>query len=107
KEQLLLKFPNAQIVGVQNGFFSEAEEGKVVTCANKSKPQVLFVAMGIPKQEKFIAKYLHEIGAAVNMGVGGSFDVLSGTVKRAPKLLQSLRLEWLWRLIQNPKKWRK
>lgn len=107
KEQLLAKYPKAQVVGVQDGFFTEADEERVVSVASQVKPEVLLVAMGIPKQEKFIVKHLHEIGAAVNMGVGGSFDVLSGTVKRAPKALQSLRLEWLWRLIQNPKKWRK
>lgn len=107
KDALSKKYPNAQIVGARDGFFSKNEESKVVQQVRETAPQVLFVAMGIPKQEKFIVEHLYEMGAAVNMGVGGSFDVLSGTVKRAPQLLQKMRLEWLWRLIQNPKKWRK
>jgi N-acetylglucosaminyldiphosphoundecaprenol N-acetyl-beta-D-mannosaminyltransferase len=107
KEVLQKKYAEAQIVGARDGFFTEAEEASVVAQIKAEEPQVLFVAMGIPKQEKFIVKHLYEIGAPINVGVGGSFDVLSGTVKRAPALLQRLHLEWLWRLIQNPKKWRK
>ena len=107
KAELEKRYPSAQIVGVRDGFFGDSEETSVVAAVKAAKPEALFVAMGIPKQEKFIVKHLYEIGAPINMGVGGSFDVLSGTVKRAPLLLQRLRLEWLWRLIQNPKKWRK
>jgi N-acetylglucosaminyldiphosphoundecaprenol N-acetyl-beta-D-mannosaminyltransferase len=107
REKLVQKYPNANIIGTRDGFFGEADEAEIVCAISKAKPQVLLVAMGIPKQEKFIAKHMAKIGAAVNMGVGGSFDVLSGSVKRAPKLLQKMRLEWLWRLVQNPKKWRK
>jgi N-acetylglucosaminyldiphosphoundecaprenol N-acetyl-beta-D-mannosaminyltransferase len=101
------KYPGANVVGVRDGFFSPEEEPEIVAEIKAASPQVLFVAMGIPRQEKFIAAYKEAIGAAVNMGVGGSFDVLSGTVKRAPVALQKMRLEWLWRLIQNPKKWKK
>ena len=107
KQVLSSKYPNAAIVGVRDGFFTENDESTVVDEIKATNPQVLLVAMGIPKQEKFIAKYMQDIGAEINMGVGGSFDVLSGTVKRAPKLLQKMRLEWLWRVIQNPKKWKK
>src|SRR5688500_6890609 len=107
KEVLTTKLPNAQIVGVRDGFFNESQEADLVAEIKRAGPQVLFVAMGIPKQEKFIARHMHAIGAAINMGVGGSFDVLSGTVKRAPLALQKMRLEWLWRLMQNPKKWKK
>jgi N-acetylglucosaminyldiphosphoundecaprenol N-acetyl-beta-D-mannosaminyltransferase len=60
--------------------------------------------MGIPRQEKFIRATQDVIGAKVAMGVGGSFDVFSGKVRRAPVLLQKLKLEWVWRLAQNPKK---
>ena len=69
-----------------------------------TKPDFLFVAMGIPRQEKFIRSTQSIIGAPVSMGVGGSFDVFSGKVKRAPAIFQRLHLEWLWRLILNPRK---
>jgi len=107
RDSLSKKYPGANIVGVQDGFFGEAETNLIVEKVRDARPDVLFVAMGIPKQEKFIKDHMYEIGAPVNMGVGGSFDVLSGSVKRAPAWLQRLQLEWLWRLIQNPKKWRK
>ena len=63
--------------------------------------------MGIPRQEKFIADEADKIGFKLAMGVGGSLDVFSGNVKRAPKLIQKMNLEWLWRLLLNPKKWQK
>jgi len=107
RDALAKKYKGANIVGVQDGFFDDAQIKLVVEKARDAKPDILFVAMGIPKQEKFIRDHMYEIGAPVNMGVGGSFDVLSGTVKRAPAWMQRLQLEWLWRLIQNPKKWRK
>jgi N-acetylglucosaminyldiphosphoundecaprenol N-acetyl-beta-D-mannosaminyltransferase len=107
EQALTARYPNAAIVGVRDGFFTEREETAIVGEIKASNPQVLLVAMGIPKQEKFIARNMNTIGAAINMGVGGSFDVLSGTVKRAPRVLQRMHLEWLWRLLQNPKKWRK
>jgi N-acetylglucosaminyldiphosphoundecaprenol N-acetyl-beta-D-mannosaminyltransferase len=104
---LRLKFPGVNIVGARDGYFSEAEERSVVTAIREAKPDVLFVAMGIPIQEKFIVRHMYEIGAPVSMGVGGSFDVLSGNVRRAPVFIQRARLEWVWRLLMNPKKWRK
>jgi N-acetylglucosaminyldiphosphoundecaprenol N-acetyl-beta-D-mannosaminyltransferase len=107
RQRLSEKYPCANVVGVRDGFFRETEEPGVAAEIRKLNPQVLFVAMGIPKQEKFLSRNMHTVGSVINMGVGGSFDVLSGNVKRAPLWLQRLRLEWLWRLIQNPKKWRK
>lgn len=104
---LQARYPGANIVGVRDGYFNESDEAAIVEEIQKLEPDVLFVAMGIPKQEKFIRRHIHEIRAAVNMGIGGSFDVLSGSVKRAPAFLQKMHLEWLWRLMQNPKKWRK
>lgn len=106
-DALSLKHPGVNIVGARDGYFSAEEEATVVDEIREARPAVLFVAMGIPKQEKFIAKHMYEIAAPVSMGVGGSFDVFSGSVKRAPKVVQSLNLEWLWRMILNPKKWRK
>lgn len=106
-DKMRLKYPGVNIVGTHDGFFPKSDEISVVAEVRSVAPDVVFVAMGIPKQEKFIAEHLYELGAKVAMGVGGTFDVLSGSVRRAPKLLQRLRLEWLWRLVLRPSKWRK
>lgn len=106
-DQMRLKYPGVNIVGTHDGYFPKSDEFSVVAEVRRASPDVVFVAMGIPKQEKFIAEHLYEMGAKVAMGVGGSFDVLSGTVKRAPKLIQRFRLEWLWRWVLRPSKWRK
>ena len=103
-ENLRAKYPGAQIVGTRNGFFSESEEFGVVTAVTNAHPDVLLVAFGIPKQEIFIKKYRDVFGASVLIGIGGSFDIYSGRVKRAPAWMQSTGLEWLYRLYQNPKK---
>ena len=70
----------------------------------KLKPDILFVALGIPYQEKLIGKYYNKFKKGIFIGVGGSFDVLSGTKKRAPRLFIKLKLEWLYRIICEPKR---
>lgn len=104
KEQLLLKHPGCNIVGAHHGFFPESEDMFMAEQVAEFKPDILLVAMGIPRQEKFLAKTKDVIGFKIGMGVGGTLDVMSGRVKRAPKLIQSLRIEWLWRTLMNPKK---
>lgn len=106
-EKMKKRFPGIHIAGTHHGYFSEAEENSIVEKIRVARSDVLFVAMGIPRQEKFIAKHLYEMAVPVSIGVGGSFDVLSGLTKRAPYLVQKIHLEWLWRLLMNPKKWRK
>jgi N-acetylglucosaminyldiphosphoundecaprenol N-acetyl-beta-D-mannosaminyltransferase len=106
-ENLKLRNPGCNIVGTRNGFFPVEDSDVVAQEIAPFKPDVLLVAMGIPRQEKFISRTLETIGAKVAMGVGGSLDVYSGRVKRAPAVVQKLRLEWLWRLIQNPRKFEK
>jgi N-acetylglucosaminyldiphosphoundecaprenol N-acetyl-beta-D-mannosaminyltransferase len=106
-DQLRMKFPGVNVVGCHDGFFPASDEGAVVAEIRSAHADIVLVAMGIPKQEKFIAEHLYEMGASVAMGVGGSFDVISGGVKRAPKLVQRMRMEWLWRLACDPSKWRK
>ncbi len=103
-ERLRLRHPGCNIVGTRHGFFPAESDEVVAAEVALSAPDVLFVGMGIPRQETFIRATQHLIGAKVALGVGGSFDVFSGKVKRAPKSFQRLRLEWLWRLAQNPKK---
>ncbi|MBS1721653.1 MAG: WecB/TagA/CpsF family glycosyltransferase [Armatimonadetes bacterium] len=106
-EKQRLRHPGCNIVGTRHGYFPADDDLVVAAEVAASKPDILFVAMGIPRQEKFITKTREVIGAKVAMGVGGSFDVFSGRTKRAPKLVIALKLEWLWRLILNPSKFEK
>lgn len=103
-EKLRLRFPGCNIVGARHGYFPSESDEIVAQEVAKFKPDVLFVAMGIPRQEKFIQSTARIINAKVAMGVGGSFDVFSGKTKRAPMVFQWLKLEWLWRLFLNPSK---
>lgn len=106
-ERLCLKHPGCNIVGTRHGYFPAEDDLLVAAEVAEFKPDILFVAMGIPRQEKFIAKTMNTIRASVALGVGGSFDVFSGRAKRAPVVIQKLKLEWLWRLILNPSKFGK
>ena len=103
-ERLRLQHPGCNIVGTRHGFFPAEDNGIVAEEVAHSRPDILFVAMGIPRQEKFIVATMDVINAKVAIGVGGSFDVLSGKTRRAPKLIQRLNMEWLWRLAMNPRK---
>jgi len=103
-EKLRLKYPGCNIVGTRNGYFPSESDEVVAREIAVFRPDVLFVAMGMPRQEQFIRSTEHLIGAKVAIGVGGSFDVYSGKTKRAPQTFQKLRLEWLWRLMLNPSK---
>lgn len=100
-------FPGVQIVGCHHGYFAPEAEAEVVTQIREARPDVLCVAMGIPKQEKWIDRYRHVLGVPVSIGVGGTFDVLSGRVRRAPLCLQRMGMEWLWRVAHNPRKFSK
>jgi len=94
-------YAGLQICGLHHGYFSGAEEALIAEI-NAAAPDILFVALGLPAQERFCAAYQQQIKAAVAIGVGGSLDVLAGKVKRAPRLMQRLHLEWLWRLLLQP-----
>lgn len=98
------RYPGAQIVGTRDGFFKPEQEPQVLAQIKAAAPDVLLVAFGIPKQEKWIARYKETLGVPVSIGIGGSFDVYSGRVKRAPVFMQKHGFEWLHRLASNPKK---
>lgn len=98
------RYPGLQVVGTENGYITRAEQQDLVRRIRSLRPAVLLVAMGIPMQEKWLAAHLEELGVPVCMGVGGTLDVFSGRVKRAPVVFQRLHLEWLYRLASNPKK---
>lgn len=103
-ERLRLRYPGCNIVGERDGYFPASDDDVVATEVAKTNPDIVFVAMGMPRQERFFLKTKHLLNAKVGIGVGGSFDVFSGRVKRAPVLWQRLHLEWLWRAILNPTK---
>ena len=103
-EKMRAKYPGTQIVGTRDGYFQPEETDALVAEIREARAEAVFVAMGIPKQEKWIAAHRESLGAAVLIGVGGTFDVLSGNVRRAPKVMQKARLEWLWRVLSNPRK---
>lgn len=100
------KYPNAQIAGYHHGYFNW-KETKIEEEIIALKPDFVFVALGFPKQEQWISERIHLFDRGIFMGIGGSFDVLAGEVKRAPFLWQKLNLEWLYRLIQQPSRWRR
>lgn len=95
-------YPNINIVGYHEGFFDKDSEEDVIKEINSLKPNVLFVAMGAPLQEKWIAKHKSELLVDVAAGQGGTFDYEAGRIKRAPIIIQKLCIEWLWRLILQP-----
>lgn len=98
------KYPELNIAGYRNGYYTEAEETELVENIKNSRADILFVAMGSPKKEIFLSKYSKVMEVPFTMGVGGSFDVVAGKVKRAPMWMQKLHSEWLYRLIQEPKR---
>ncbi len=95
-------FPGMIIAGTQDGYFDEAETDRVLRTIRQSGADVLFVAMGAPRQEKWIRQYAAKTGATVTLGVGGLFDYYSGNIPRAPLWMRRLGLEWIFRLIQEP-----
>ena len=103
-ERMRARYPGAQIAGARHGYFSEEETPALLEEIRSCHPDVLCVAMGIPKQEKWIAAHRETLGVPVMIGVGGTFDVLSGRTRRAPRWMQRLCLEWLWRVLSNPRK---
>lgn len=95
-------YPGVRVVGVHDGYFSDDETGKLIDEINRSGAQMLFVALGAPKQELFIAEHKDMLDAVVLMGIGGSLDVLAGKMARAPKWMQDASLEWAFRLYKQP-----
>ena len=103
-EILQLRYPQIRIVGFRDGFFTAEQDKQVIEDINKLQPDLLFVARGAHNQEPWIAEHRHSLNAKLIMGVGGSFDVISGKLNRAPKWMQKAKLEWLFRLVQEPKR---
>lgn len=97
-------YPGIEIVGTRNGFFTAADEPAIIEEIKAAHPDILLAALGVPKQEKWLAKHLGELGVPVAIGVGGTFDVMAGVMKRAPRWMQRANLEWLFRGMMQPKR---
>jgi N-acetylglucosaminyldiphosphoundecaprenol N-acetyl-beta-D-mannosaminyltransferase len=107
-EMFQSRFPNLRIAGFRNGYFTAQEDQTIVDEIKQSGADLLFVAMGSPAQEKWIAANLEQTGVHFALGVGGSFDHLAGFVRRAPRWMQQAGLEWLHRLLLEPHRlWRR
>lgn len=104
-ECLKILYPNINITGVLNGY--EKDEQIIRSTINRANPDIVFVALGSPVQEYWIVNNMDHLSAQVFQGVGGSLDVISGRVKRAPSFFRKLGLEWLYRLLKEPVRWKR
>ncbi|MEI6655086.1 MAG: WecB/TagA/CpsF family glycosyltransferase [Verrucomicrobiota bacterium] len=103
-----LDFPGARIAGYRNGYFKEQEIPGLAAEIRATAPDLLFLGIGSPMKERLADEWREQLGARVIQGVGGSFDVLAGVIKRAPQWMQHCGIEWLYRVIQEPRRmfWR-
>lgn len=103
-ENIRSRFPGIVISGCADGYFDDDKEKKIIEDINSKSPDVLFVCLGAPKQEQWIHRYKSQLNCKVCMGLGGSLDVFAGTVERAPEFYQKHGIEWLYRLVKQPKR---
>ena len=101
-EVLQEKHPGLQVVGRANGYVSEDEMPSLIRQINESCADILFVALGSPKQEQWLYEHLAEVNVRVCQGIGGTLDTIVGNVPRAPKFFQRCHLEWFYRLLKQP-----
>ena len=101
-EKMVQMTPGLRIAGLHDGYFTD--EAPIIAQINESGADVLFVCLGSPKQELFMQRYRQALGVKIMIGLGGSLDAFAGTVKRAPQWMIRMNLEWLYRLIKEPKR---
>lgn len=107
-ERCAQDYPDLQVAGAHHGYFTDAHESALVAQIRQSRADLLFIGMPSPFKEVWAEKQRAHLGVPVIMGVGGSFDVLSGHIRRAPAWLQQMGLEWGWRLAREPRRlWRR
>ncbi|KEF38899.1 N-acetylmannosaminyltransferase [Schinkia azotoformans MEV2011] len=105
-QTIKVEYPDLEIAGYHHGFF-KWEDPAIINEIKETQPDLILVALGMPRQEKWIAEHIDHVEKGVFIGVGGSFDVVAGTVKRAPEVWQKLNLEWFYRLLKQPSRWRR
>ena len=102
------RFPGLVVAGARNGYFAESEHDAIVRTIREARPDLLFVGMPSPFKERFAHEHAQALDVPVMLGVGGSFDVLAGRIRRAPRWMQNIGMEWCWRLAMEPRKlWRR
>ncbi|GAC1511457.1 MAG: WecB/TagA/CpsF family glycosyltransferase [Chloroflexota bacterium] len=106
-ERLRARFPSLAIAGAHSGSPADVDRGYIVDLIHQQKTDILFVAFGAPQQDRWIAENLHDSGARLAMGIGGSLDYVAGRTRRAPRWMRDRGLEWLWRLTMQPWRWRR
>ena len=108
KKEIKGRWPRVKIVGAQDGYFAESQAAAIADQIRDSRADMLFLGMPSPKKEIFLQRFRHHLHVPVLHGVGGSFDVLAGLTRRAPRIWQRLGLEWAYRLLQEPSRlWRR
>lgn len=105
-ERILANFPGIDLVGSQHGYF-DWNDNSIAERVQQSQPDFVFVALGFPLQELWIHQNLHLFEKGIFIGVGGSFDVIAGHVQRAPEFWRRLNIEWLYRLLKQPTRWKR
>jgi N-acetylglucosaminyldiphosphoundecaprenol N-acetyl-beta-D-mannosaminyltransferase len=101
------ELPNLNLVGIQHGYIDSEAQAQLERDIVLTQPKIIFVAMGVPRQEIWIRDHFHLCPEAIWVGVGGSFDVWSGVKKRAPQFMRNLNLEWCYRIAQEPSRWQR
>ncbi len=104
-ENIAKQYPGIEIAGCHDGYFSD--DADIIADINRCRPDLLLVCLGVPKQERWMASRRGSVDVKLMMGLGGVLDVYAGTVKRAPKLFQKLGLEWLYRVICQPSRFKR
>ncbi|WP_312202342.1 WecB/TagA/CpsF family glycosyltransferase [Anaerospora hongkongensis] len=104
KQTAEARYPGIHIVKTRDGYFTEADEAEIIEDIVSMQPHILLAALGVPKQEKWLMRNLNKLQVPVAIGVGGTLDVMAGTVKRAPLWMQQANLEWLYRLLKQPQR---
>jgi N-acetylglucosaminyldiphosphoundecaprenol N-acetyl-beta-D-mannosaminyltransferase len=104
---LAARHPGLRVAGARDGYFSSNEDADVARAIRVSGARVLLAGLGSPRQELWLSSRLAESGCGVGIGVGGSLDVIAGNVARAPEAWRRLGLEWLYRLVREPSRWRR
>ncbi len=105
--RLQARYPGLPVAGTSHGYFPQEQSAEIARAVAASGARLLFVGMGSPRQEYWLAEHLEQTGCGAGIGVGGSFDVLAGAVRRAPPAWRRAGLEWLYRLVKEPSRWRR
>lgn len=104
---IMEKYGKVKIKGYHNGYFNPEEEGHIIDLINESGADILLVGLGAPKQEFWIHRNMYRLSCKVCIGVGGSIDIFAGTASLAPEIIRKMGFEWLYRLIREPRRYKR